>query len=428
MNLLKNSKYTLFANIVNQISSIIIFLIVPNIVIQDDYAQIIFILVLLSFLVISDFGMSFVYGRKMPSIYYNGDIKQIEAYNQTFFWFRLIMSFIGSIVVSTIYFLRYEDFLNSLALLCLNPLMVIISFSVSQYSAKEDFKFYQNINIKGAFARILIIPFVYFYGICGWIVAQIFASLIVLKTMKERVFLKHECFDIRLIRIHFREGVILLLLFFFWNQLLNSGRLFASFVFDGDLLAQYGLTNNAYSLFLNLVISVFLPVTVATLKIMETDARSAIRQLFDVTIRTSLFLSPLVILSIEISPFLFDIFFSKYTIDRDVLKYQLLSLMALPPVVTIGNIFQGLQNPEKLAIINIVSFFISCIVFIFIKSKIASAAIAQCIGVNLLGILLLFFAVYFYGNLIDNKYVVVVKILAAVFLPYGLYFFIRSFI
>jgi len=406
----------------------LIFLTVPNILSQGDYAQTIFISVLLSFLVVSDFGMSFVYSRKMPSIYYGGDIKQIEIHNQTFFWFRLIMSFIGSIIISSIYFFKYENIFNALLLFFINPLTIFITFFIDQYSVREDFKVYKNINIKNSVARILIIPFSYFLGMSGWIIAQLVASTLVLKSIKKDIFWGVKDLDLKLIRGYFFEGLSLLAVFFFWSQLLNSGRLFASFSFDDSLIAQYGLTNAAYSLLLTLSISIFLPATVATLKIMQTETKSAIEQLFSVIVKTSLLISFVVILSIEISPFLFEIFFPKYTIDHEILKYQLLSLMTLPFVATLGNVFQGLQHPIRLIFINAISFGVSYIVFISMNSAGVSAAIAQCIGVNFLGILLLVSVVYFYGEFIDNKYRKMLQLLAVVFLPYILYFLIRSFI
>lgn len=428
MSLLKNSKHTLSANLINQISSMMIFLTIPNMLSQGDYAQTIFISVLLSFLVLSDFGMSFVYGRKMPSIYHDGDVNQIEIHNQTFFWFRLIMSFVGSVIISSIYFFKYESILNTLLLLFLNPLTILITFFIAQYSVKEDFKVYKNINIKNAVARVLIIPFSYFLGVSGWILAQLFASILVLKSIKENIFFETKDFDLKLIRAYFFEGLSLLAVFFFWNQLLNSGRLFASFSFDDSLIAQYGLTNAAYSLLLTLSISIFLPVTVATLKIVQTETKSAIEQLFRVIVKTSLLISFVVILSIEISPCLFEVFFPKYTIDFVILKYQLLSLMALPFVATLGNVFIGLRQPIKLIFINAISFGTTYMVFISMKSVGVSAAIAQCIGVNFLGILLLVSVVYFYGEFINNKYIKMLQLLAVVFLPYILYFLIRSFI
>ena len=171
----------------------------------------------------------------------------------------------------------------------------------------------------------------------------------------------------------------------------------------------------------------FLPVTISSLKIIEKDTKSAIEQLFNVVIKTSFMLSIIVILSIEVSPFLFKFFFPRYVIDYDILRYQLLSLMSLPLVATLGNIFQGLKQPVKLIFINILSFFLSYLIFISIKSIDTSAAIAQCVGVNFLGILLLVSTVYFYGDFINRKYFTLFKLLLIVFLPYLLYFSTRSY-
>ena len=139
LSLLKNSKYTLSANIVNQIFGMLIFLTVPNILSQSEYAQTVYISVLMSFIILSDFGMSFVYSRTMPSVYHNEDSFTIEEFNQTFFWFRIIMSILGSVVIGAIYYIKYENLLNTIFLTFLNPLMVIITFSVQQSSVREDF-------------------------------------------------------------------------------------------------------------------------------------------------------------------------------------------------------------------------------------------------------------------------------------------------
>lgn len=428
LSLFKNSKYTLSANIVNQLSSMIVFFTIPNILSVGDYAQTIFISVLLSFLVLSDFGMSFVYNRKMPSIYHNSNMHEIEVYNQTFFWFRLAMSFVGSIIISSIYFFKYESILNSILLLFLNPLTILITFFISQYSVREDFKVYKNVNIKNAGMRTLIVPFSYVLGMSGWIIAQLIGSILVLISIKEKIFFDFKNFEPKLIKKYFFEGLSLLGVFFFWNQLLNSGRLFASFSFDQSVIAQYGITNAGYSLLLTLAISIFLPVTITILKIIQIETKNAIEQLFEVIVKTSLLISFVVILSIETAPILFEIFFPKYTVDFEILKYQLLSLMALPFVATLGNIFVGLQQSGKLIFINTISFGISYAVFVSLKSENVSAAIAQCIGVNFLGIFLLLSVVYFYGKFIEKKYEKMLQLLTIVFLPYIVYFSVRSFI
>lgn len=425
-SLLKNSKHTLSANIITQAFGMLIFLTIPNILSPNDYAQTVYISVLMSFIVLSDFGMGFVYGRTMPSIYHQADTKQIETYNQTFFWFRLIMSFLGGSIIAIIYYLRYEQFINALLLILLNPLVVVISFFIEQYTVKSDFVIYRNINIKNSIARTLIIPLSFLMGISGWIFAQALGSLAVLVTIKQQIILEWTYFDLTLIKKHFFEGIILVVNFFFWNQLLNSGRLFASMYYEHTAIAQYGLTNAGYTILLSLIISIFLPVTIEALKILQNDPKHAIEELLDAVIKIALPVFILVVLSIEFTPYLFKFFFPKYSVDFEILKYQLLSLMVLPIVSTLGNIFLGLKQPIKLLIIYGVSFGVSFGMMHLLQFGILNAAIAQFIGIIFMGILLLGSAFYFFRHYIDNIFNKLFKIITVVFFPYIGYLLIRN--
>lgn len=430
MSLLKNSKYTVSANIIDQAFSMVSFLFIPNILGQNDYAQTVFISVLMSFIVLADLGMNFVYGRAMPSIYANDDINEIEEYNQTFFWFGLIMSIVGSMIVSTIYYYKYENILNAIILIFVNPLMLIVTFFIRQHTVKEDFKAYKDINIKNSFFKLLAIPLSYIFGVSGWIFSKSLSPFIVLKVIKSNIFFKYDLFNVLLIKKHLIEGLILLANFFFWNQLLNSGRLFATSSFSDNVIAQYGITSTGYTLLLGFSISVFLPVTIASLKIIKTDTKEAIEKLFNVIMKTSIPLSLVVIFAIEVAPYLYRIFFPKYEINFEILTYQLLSLMTLPLYATLGNIFLGRQQPIKLLVVYASSFGISFLSFKWfsVEFGIASAAIAQFIGVTVMGFLLLSSTFLFFNKFIDNKFIKFIKLSSVVFVPYILYFFIRSYI
>lgn len=427
-NLLKNSKYTLSANLINQISSLMIFLVVPNILSTDDYAKTVFLSVLMSFMVLSDFGMSFVYSRKMPSVYHDNNLEKIEAYNQTFFWFRLIMSISGSIVIGLIYFFKYHEFINSLILFFLNPLSLLITFFISQHSVREDFKVYKDINIKNSFAKLFIVPFSYLFGLSGWIFGQLLASSLVIKSLKGTVLLSREKFDFKLIKNNTFEALILLANFFFWNQLLNSGRLFASTSYEHTVIVQYGLVNAGYSLLLGLITSIFLPVTIASLKIMHKDPKGAIKQIFKTVIKTSAIIAIVVIIAIEVAPYLYEIFFPKYEVNLQILEYQLLSLVFIPIIATFGNIFLGMKKPIILVLIYGVSFVVGYSVFLLIDLDIISASFAQFVGMNFLGVLLLTSVFYFFYEHIENKLMKFIQIFSITTFPYLLYFSLRSFI
>ena len=97
--------------------------------------------------------------------------------------------------------------------------------------------------------------------------------------------------------------------------------------------------------------------------------------------------------------------------------------MALPFVVTLGNIFLGLKQPVKLLIIYASSFMISFVAVNFLIGHfdIVSAALAQLIGITFLGIILLGSVVVFYGDFIENRLMQFTKLAGSVFLPYIFY-------
>lgn len=411
------------ANIVNQIFGILIFLTIPNILSPNDYSQTVYISVLLSFIIISNFGMNFVYSRIMPSVYEQNNLNKIEEYNQTFFWFGFTMSLFGSIIIASIYFLKYGSVLNAIVLIFLDPVVKIVTFLIQMYTVQEDFLVYRNLNIKNSFLKLLIIPMAYLFGVGGWVGGKIIASLLIIHMSNKNFFLKKDKINLFLIKKYFSEGLILLANFFFWTQLLNSGRLFAVSEGNDEIIAQYGMTNAGYILLMGFSISIFLPVTVASLKIITVDTKGAIEQLFNVIIKTSLPLFIMTVVAIELSPYLYVWFFPKYIIDYNILKYQLLSLMTLPIYATLGNIFLGTKQPMKLLSIYIFSFMIAYGSFYIFSNKygIVSAAFAQFIGTTCMGTLLLIATFFFFRTEINNKIVKFFKLITIIFVPYIIY-------
>lgn len=428
-SLLNNSKYTLSANLINQLVGVIIFLVIPNILNKNEYAQTVYISVLVSFMVLSTFGMNFLYNRLMPSIYAVNDTNKIEEYNQTFFLFIFFMSICGSIIIATIYYLKYNILLNSILLLIVNPLLTIVTFSIQKHTVNEDFKIYRNINFKNSLFKILTMPFfTYIFSLTGWIFSQSLISLLTLRTIKNKSLFNYHLFNYSIIKNHFFEAIILLMNFFLWSQLLNSGRFYSTINFSDEVIAQYGITNAGYSLLLTLMISIFLPVTIASLKIMKDDVKGAIDKLFNVIIKTSLIIFLVVIISIEIAPYLYTIFFPSYVINFKILEYQLLSLMTLPFYATLGNIFIGTKQPLKLLSIYLTSGILSFIVFklIIVEYGVISAAISQFIAITFMGSTLFLTIFLFFSDYIENKKMKFLKLFSFVFVPYILYYIIRS--
>ena len=424
----QNSKHTLSSNLVNQVSSIIIFLLLPNILSLGDYAQTIFISVLMSFIILAELGVGFTFGRIMPSIFANEKDEVIEKYKQTFTVFIIVANILGSVLISLIYYIKYEDILNTILLMILNPIIKILQTYIQIYSLSEDFKNYKNKNIIYSSMRLIfIIPISYVFGLSGWIGAQILSGIVVLRNIKILKFNINK-FDILILKPLFIEGFILLISFVFWQQLLNSSRLFATLYFDDKTIALYGLLHAGYAILLSLFISIFIPVTISSLKTIKNDPKNTINKLLNSILKSSIVLFPIIIISIEITPYLYNFFFPKYDININILKYQLLSLSGIPILTVLGTVFVGLKHPVKLLIIYSLAFLVSYLVMVICDLGIIRAAVAQFVGIMFLSILLLFSTMYFFKEYIEDKVKKTIQILMVVFFPYLIYYFLRCFI
>ena len=104
----RNNKDTIVTNVIQQTCSILIFLTVPNLLQVDGYAQVVFVGTLLSFITFSDFGLSFVYSRKMPFIFASGDIEEVRRWDETVFSFRMLMAVVFGCGVGLFYYFKYH--------------------------------------------------------------------------------------------------------------------------------------------------------------------------------------------------------------------------------------------------------------------------------------------------------------------------------
>ena len=416
--LLKNSIYTLNANIIGQFLGIITYLIVPNILGQRRYAQIVFISVLLSFSVLFEFGFQFVYGRLMPYILRKNSQKEILKYNSTFFWIRLFGAGLGGIILGSIYYLRYRNLLVSFLLMLFIILQFLFTFCIQQFTVKEDFRMYQYFNIQYSVVKLVIIPFTYFLYISGWIAAQVVSLGCVLSQKRLLFIIKNLIFsniqiDTNIIKNHFGEALLLIGNFFLWRQLLNSGRLWASMYYPDKLLSQYGLINSEYSILQSLIISIFLPVSVKIYKIVKEDPSYAIDFLATLVFRINFLFFLFTALAIFVSPYLFSHFFAKFVIDLNVLKYMMLSILFLPVISSFGSLFIGVGKPIFLIFSYGSGFLLSFLIAIFFRTLIDGASIAQLCGIAFSSFSLLLCTFYFFRKKINRKLYYSFKILGS---------------
>ncbi len=374
-------------------------------------------------MMLSDLGVAFVYNRNMPAVYYSGHTETVTDWNTTVFWFRLITSVAYSIVISVVYLVKYADPLNTFFLLMLAPLLTITSFSISKFTAQSDFTVYRRINSFQAFTKLIVLPLVFWFGLAGWFVSQAVSGMLTMVAIKGRIFPTKYYINIKIIKDHFIEGLLLVFTTFMWSQLLSSGRLFASFYYPNSIIAQYGLLNTGYQILASLIVAAFLPVTVTVFKLIETNEDQAIEHIFNAILKTIPVVFILAVVVSEISPFIMAKLFKKYAIDSIITKSLIFSIITYPIVVTIGNLFIAKKKTLYYVSLTSVFFVINwCLVLLLERAyQYQAASIAQCISIFSYTLFELLLAFYLFGSIIKHKLIKIISIYGELLLMISIY-------
>lgn len=404
--LLSNSKDTIITNITQQGIGLIIFLIIPNLITVNNYAEITYAYVLISFAVLSDLGFASVYNRRMPSFYHSNNINDIERWNVSIFWLRFVTSILFSAIISFVFFIKSHNLSNSLMLLPFVSLTTISTFFISKYTVQSNFKVYRKLNSFQAYAKLLIIPLVYAFGIFGWFLSQSASALITLFKIREKIFPNKFYIDLKIIKQNLREGLSLVIVTFLWSQLLNSARLFASFYYPNEIIAQYGLISSGYQIMSSLIIAAFLPITIHVFKVIYTDETQAVNYVFKIIYQTIPVVFILAVLSSEITPYFLTTFFPKYKIDAVIVKTLIFSLLTYPLIVTLGNLMIAKQKTAQYGILTAFAMGLNWILVIYLEPYYGyqSAAIGQLLSISFYTFLELLFVFNLFGEVIKNKF------------------------
>jgi O-antigen/teichoic acid export membrane protein len=403
--LVNKIKDTVSANILQQLSSTLLFLLIPRILSVENYAIVVFVGVLLSFASLGDFGFSFVYSRKMPAIYHVNNLDEINQWNATAFWLGIISSLIVGVLLAVIYYLKFNGLLYAVLIFLLLPMMALTSFYTIQFTSREDFTSYRNLIIVQSGLRLLAIPLTLMLGLLGWFINQFIILSVGLKKLFDNGFpALAEC-NKNLIRTHVHEGILLILTFFIWNQLLGSGRLFAAFHYEKSVIAVYGLMNTGYQILSSLLLAIFIPFSVSTLKMIHIDDKAAIQRIFKAIYIAMPCILVLVVLTEIVTPYFFTLFFKKYHYDAVIFKSLLYCLFILPIVFTLGNVYISKQKTPLYIALLVISFSGAVAAFYYMLPLYNShaAAFAQLFGITTCAMLMLGVACYVFSDLIDNK-------------------------
>ena len=337
----KSFHQTLLANFMQQASAVILLLFLPNLLDKHAFAQIVFISVLLSFMVTADLGLSLVYGRLAPALNAAGDIVAIRTWNSSVLAFGLIASCFFSIFTAFIYWLKYGH-LEYVALLLFLPVgLYWISFHVSQISVKGDFTEYRRVIGMRSLAALLALPLVLALGLIGWFVSQIASVLLVLAYIGRGLPWPLGKASWSLVCRHVPEGLLLCAITAAWMQLLNFGKLYSSVNYSTELIAHYGVAGAAYQSLSTLLISAFLPVTVAMLGHFGLSNKDAFTFMGKVLRRSIWWVLIGTLIVIEVAPHLFRIFFPSYQFDVWMLMALLLGVAFYPFLILFGTCMVG---------------------------------------------------------------------------------------
>ena len=404
--LISKIKDTVSANIFQQLSSIVLFLLIPKILSVENYAIVVFIGVLLSFASLGDFGFSFVYSRKMPAIYHANDLDAINQWNATAFWLGLISSLMVGGLIAVIYYFKFHGLLYAVLIFLLLPMMALTSFYTLQFTSREDFVSYRNLIIVQSGLRLLAIPLTLMLGLLGWFINQILIFSVGLKKLFDNGIPPLAEFNKSLINKHFHEGLLLILTFFIWNQMLGSGRLFAAFHYEKSIIAMYGLMSTGYQILTSLLLSAFIPFSVNTLKMIHTDEKAAIARIFKIIYIAIPSVFVLVLLAETVTPYLFTLFFQKYHYDAVIFKSFLYSLFLFPIVITFGNVYIGKAKTPLYVVLLAISLLVAIVSFYYLLPLYnnQAAAFAQLLGITTCAVLMLGVACCIFRDLIDNKF------------------------
>lgn len=424
----QQSKDTIVTNIVQQSTSIVIFLAVPNLLPVESFGQITFVTTLLSFMTFADFGLSFVYSRKMPAVYASGNSQDAQRWDETVFAFRFYMSLVFGTMIGAVYYYKYKVLFNSILLCFIPPLTVITSFYIAQNTALLNFLAYRKINIFQAIARLVIVAGVMSVGVLGWFLAQVFASLLTVFKLCRTGWLPGKLkIDWALLKKHFFEAVLLGIITTLWTQLLASGKVFASFLYSDAVIAQYGLMNTGYQIVASLIIAAFIPQTVKVYRMIEVSIKEALEYVFRTIIHATPIVFGLTVISREASPYALGYFFPKYHVEPIILSALIFSLPIYPIIVTLGGIL--IAKKKSISYLLLVTFALIAnwlmVVLLEPYYGYCSAAVAQFVSLYIYSVLLMALVLYYFKKDIEQKTMKLIRICGSLAGLFAVYFSAR---
>lgn len=334
-------RQTLIANLAQQLSSLVLMLSLPNLIDKESYSKIVYVSVLLSFMVVSDLGMSLVYGRRVPALIAKGKMQLVRQWDSSVLGFGMFSTIVFSFVIMTLFWLKYRQIGYAIILMGIPVAVYWSSFIVSQLTVSQDFSQYRRVVTARSVLMLVIVPLAWAWNLLGWFIGQIVALTTVLFLIGRKLLTPFGRIRWRLIRIHILEGLTLAAVTAAWMQLLNFGRIYASFKYSAETLAHYGVAGAAYQSISALLISIFLPVTVGILSRFGHSDTAAIEYIGEMLTRTVWWTLFGGLVVAELAPHLLAILYPTYLFDRWMVYALLLGIVYYPFFLVFGNFLVG---------------------------------------------------------------------------------------
>lgn len=364
--LLGGSSYTLKANIWTQFSGVIIMLTIPNMLSVDDYAKVVYLSFLLSFVPLYDFGLVAVYNRLIPGLVVN-DIKKVQEIESTLIRYLIFMSVMFTAVVTFMYYYKYNSLIESSLIFVYLPVSLIVGFLIVRDIVREDYQpYYHNIRFQ-SIIKLIQVPLVYMFSIIGWFISSLITQIsLLLRVFKRDIFKSN--YDFSFIKENLQEGIELSVKTFVWLQVLNFPRTYASLNYSDKLIAQYGLVGSMYQVVVSLSLAMFVPVTVKTFKLFSKSDRIAFYYLKKVLKNTVPLFFIGSLLLILIVPEVITIIFPKYNIPFEMISGYFSTVVFFPLFFILGNIFTAKKENKIFIFILFISYTISYFIAEFTNS------------------------------------------------------------
>ena len=324
------SRHTLIANVVQQFCAALIILYLPNILGKEDYAQIVYVSVLLSFWAFADAGISMAYSRVVPTLLAQNNHGEVELWNSTSLVFGLLASGAYSVIIALLYYARYGHVLNAILLLPVPFIVFWFSSHINRANATGDFRQYLRVNSRRAVGSLAVFPLAFMFGLTGWFIAQLVAALLALLSLGRHLAQPIGTPVWALVRKHLREGLLLSSTSVLWLQLLNFGRFYASLHYGAESIATYGIISAAYQSMSTLAISIFLPVSVGVQRSYGESEDNALAFANHSIARSLPIVMAATVLAIIAAPVAFRVCFPTYHFDSILLVTMLLSIVFYP--------------------------------------------------------------------------------------------------